>query len=237
MEIICSTKEFNIYMDKKKHSLFKITNKNNHNCLSLFYSIVKPIIVNSATIVNSSNDNNNNTSLIIKTMLIKTFNQFKEEQKTVNGSYKLPYTTILNIIICLSKQLSYLLEIETKCFYNFDPDNILVVDDCKFLYLSTEYLKDIKNNNLYIYNPIKKNIGYLSPELHNVSSIPIIIHYKTIFYSLGLFIINNLVDHLTNNDIQEVLLDCIENIRGTKLYYFLERCLQDEPTKRFLIYV
>jgi len=236
MEIICSTKEFYIYMDKKKHSLFKITNKNNHSCLSLFYSIVKSLIVNSATIVNNNNENDS-SSLVIKTMSIKTFAQFKEQEKMINGSYKLPYTTILNIIICLSKQLSYLLESETKCFYNFDPDNILVVDDCKFLYLSTEHLKDIKNNNLYVYNPIKKNMGYLSPELHNVSSIPIIVHYKTIFYSLGLFIINNLVDELTSNDIQEVLLDCIVNIRGTKLYYFLERCLQDEPTKRFLIYV
>jgi len=234
MEIICSTKEFDVYMDKKKHSLFKTINKNNHNCLSLFYSIVKPLIVNSATIVNNNNDT---SSLVIKTTSIKTFSQFKEEQKMINGSYKLPYTTILNIIICLSKQLSYLLESETKCFYNFDPDNILVVDDCKFLYLSTEHLKDIKNNNLYVYNPIKKSIGYLSPELHNVSSIPIIIHYKTIFYSLGLFIINNLVDDLTNNDTQEVLMDCNVNIRGTKLYYFLERCLQDEPSKRFLIYV
>jgi hypothetical protein len=234
MEIICSTKEFDIYMDKKKHSLFKITNKNNHSCLSLFYSIVKPLIVNSATIVNNNNDT---SSLVIKTMSIKTFAQFKEQQKMINGSYKLPYTTILNIISCLSKQLSYLLESETKCFYNFDPDNILVVDDCKFLYLSTEHLKDIKNNNLYVYSPIKKTMGYLSPELHNVSSIPIIIHYKTIFYSLGLFIINNLVDELTSNDTQEVLMDCIVNIRGTKLYYFLERCLQDEPTKRFLIYV
>jgi hypothetical protein len=235
MEIICSTKEFDIYMDKKKHSLFKITNKNSHNCLSLFYSIVKPLIVNSATIVNSNNDNS--SSLVIKTMSIKTFNQFKEEQKKINGSYKLPYITILNIIVCLSKQLLYLLESETKCFYNFVSDNILVVDDCKFLYLSTEYLKDVKNNNLYVYNPIIKNVGYLSPELHNVSSIPIIIHYKTIFYSLGLFIVSNLVDQLTNNDAQEVLMDCIVNIRGTKLYYFLERCLQDEPNKRFLIYV
>ena len=236
MEIICSTKEFDIYMDKKKHSLFKIINKNTANCLSLFYSIVKSLIVNSATIVNNNNKNDS-SSLVIKTMSIKTFAQFKEQQKKINGSYKLPYTTILNIIICLSKQLSYLLESEKKCFYNFDPDNILVVDNCKFLYLSTEYLKDIKNNNLYVYNPIKKSIGYLSPELHNVSSIPIIIHYKTIFYSLGLFIINNLVDELTSNDIQEVLMDCIVNIRGTKLYYFLERCLQDEPSKRFLIYV
>ena len=236
MEIICSTKEFDIYRDKKKHSIFKIINKNNHNCISLFYSIVKPLIVNSATIVNNNNGNDS-SSLVIKTMSIKTFAQFKEQQKMINGSYKLPYTTVLNIIIYLSKQLSYLLESETKCFYNFDPDNILVVDDCKFLYLSTEHLKEIKNNNLYIYNPIKKNMGYLSHELHNISSIPIIIHYKTIFYSLGLFIINNLVDELTSNDIQEVLLDCIVNIKGTKLYYFLERCLQDEPTKRFLIYV
>jgi hypothetical protein len=147
------------------------------------------------------------------------------------------YKTILNSIVYLSNQISYLLENEQKCFYTFDPDNILVVDDCKFLYLSNEHLKDVKDENLYIYSPIKNNIGYLSPELRNVVSIPIIMSYKTIFYSLGLFVINIFLDESINNDVQEVLMESIDSIRGSQLYYFLERCLHNEPTKRFLIYL
>ena len=234
MNTIFSIKEFDIYQDKRKNSLFKIVNKTNQNCSSLFYSIIKNNIANSATIVN----NNNNSSLIIKTLSIKTFYQFREEQKKINTTYKISYKNILNIIVYLSKQLSYLLENEQKCFYTFDPDNILVIDDCKFLYLSNEHLKDVKNDKLYIYSPpIKNNRDYLSPELRNVSSIPIIMNYKTIFYSLGLFIINNLLDETIHNDVQEELIDSIVTIRGSKLYYFLERCLHNEPTKRFLIYL
>ena len=235
MEILYSTNEFHIYRDKKTPSLFKIVNKNNHNCSSLFYSIIKSRIANSATIV--TNSNNNNSSLIIKTISIKKMDQYIEEQKKINNTYRLPYKIILNIVVCLSKQLSYLLENETSCFYTFNPDNILVIDDCKFLYLSNEELKEVKNNNLYIYSPIKKNVGWLSPELQNVSSVPIITSYKTIFYSLGLFILNCLLDEPTDQHLENIVLDNVVSIKGTKLYYFLERCLHNDPNKRFLIYL
>ena len=57
MNIIFSIKEFDIYQDKRKTTLFKVVNKNNHSCSALFYSIIKNNIANSTTIVN--NDNNN----------------------------------------------------------------------------------------------------------------------------------------------------------------------------------
>ena len=144
----------------------------------------------------------------------------------------------MNIIICLSKQLHYLLENEQKCFYTFDPDNILVIDDCKFLYLSNIHLKDVKNNNLYIYSPpVNSSKDYFSPELRNICSIPIIVNYKTIFYSLALLIISSLLNETVQNDTQEELMERIINIKGSKLYYFLERCLHNEPSKRVLTYV
>lgn len=227
--IVHSINEFDVYQDERKPTLFKINSKTNCNCLSLYNSIIKNNSVNSATIINNT--------LIIKAISIKPFKKFKEEQYLKNNTYKLPYICILNIINFLSKQLHYLLENENKCFYTFDPTNILVVNDCKFLYLSNEHLKEIKNNNICIYNPIKKNIGYLSPELRNVSSIPIIINYKTIFYSLGLLIIDNLVDELVDNNDKHILIDNNLNIKDNKLYYFLERCLYNEPNKRFLLYI
>lgn len=240
MNIITSVNEFDIYQDERKKTLFFINSKthqnnNRSNTLPLFYSIIKSNILNSATIVNDADK----TSLVIKAITMKTFSQFKREQKIKNKTFKLPYTTILNIINSLTKQLYYLLENESKCFFTFDPNNILVIDDCKFIYLSREHLKEIKNNSIHIYNPISKNIGYLSPELHNASSIPIITNFKTIFYSLGLLIMDNLLDETIDYKIEnrENIINSISCIKDTKLYYFLERTLYNEPNERYLIFI
>jgi hypothetical protein len=252
MDIINSLNEFCIYQDRKKTTLFCIKNNNNNNSkinnsLSLFHSILKINFVNSGNIIND----NNNYSLIIKASSIKSFAQFKKEQKIKNNTYQMHYIVILSLINSLIKQLHYLLENESKCFYTFAEDNIIVIDDCKFIYLSNEHLKEVKNNNIQIYSPISKTSGYLSPELQIASSIPIIINYRTIFYSLGLFIVSNLCNetqelyennnNTNNNNIPYKLINDINiktnAIKGTKLYYFLVRCLQTNPYKRFLIYV
>jgi hypothetical protein len=168
----------------------------------------------------------------------KIYKQRKYKHRTrKNKTHKLPYITILNIINSLTKQLYYLLENESKCFYTFDPNNILVIDDCKFVYLSNEHLKEIKNNDIYIYNPISKTMCYLSPELKNASSIPLITNYKTIFYSLGLFIIDNLLDESFDYNNNEDILNSISAIKDSKLYYFLKRTLYKEPNERYLIFI
>ena len=250
MNIINSLNEFCIYQDIKKPTLFCIKNNNNNNnskinnSSSLFHSILKINVVNSGNIIND----NNNYSLNIKASTIKSFAQFKKEQKIKNNTYQLHYIITLMLINSLIKQLHYLLENESKCFYTFAEDNIIVIDDCKFIYLSNEHLKEVKNNDLHIYSPISKTSGYLSPELQKASSIPIIINYRTIFYSLGLFVVANLCNETeeihenNNNNIPYKLIDDINiktknAIECTKLHYFLVRCLQTKPCKRFLLYV
>ena len=146
MNIINSLNEFTIYQDRKKPTLFCIKNNytNNNHSLSLFYSIININIVNSSNIINDNND----YSLIIKASSIKSFAQFKKEQKIKNDMNQLPHIIILMLINSLTKQLHYLLKKESKCFYTFTTDNIIVIDDCKFLYLSNEHLKEVKNNNI-----------------------------------------------------------------------------------------
>jgi hypothetical protein len=227
--IIFSTNEFDIYQDKNKTTLFTIVTKkyNNHyNHHSLFRSIVNSKIVNNSTIY-YDDEAEGKTQLKIKALSVQTFEQFKEKQRKINGSNKLSHNIIQDIIYSLSKQIFHLLHNESKCFYEFDPSNILVIDDCKFIYLSYEHLKDVKDNKIHIYNPISKNTGFLSPELLLEKSIPILINYKTIFYRFGILILENLTNETT--------IEIEQN--NTKLYYFLKRCLNQNPDKRYLLYV
>jgi len=221
--------EFDIYQDNRKSTLFTITNNNNINTSSnhssnpLFDSIIKTKLITNSTVLTQ---NNIQKSISFKAFNVESFNHFKERHTKTNGSNNLPHEIILNIIYSLSKQILYLLKNESKCFYRMDVSNILVIDDCNFIYLSHQDLKDVKGKNICIYTPISKNKGYLSPELKISKTIPILVSYKTIFYSLGSLIIDN-VDNIDD-------LSCMKD---TKLYYFLKRCLYEDPDKRFLLYV
>lgn len=262
MNKIFSINEFDIYQDMKKGTIFNITQNNNSlnasvdSFNSLFNSIIKTKLINTATILQQAssfektnsedifsifemrkepqqNNSSNNKSIVFKALSIETFDKFIEKQKNKNGTTKLTYNVLLNIIYSLSKQNSYLLNKESKCFYKLDVSNILVIDEQKFIYLSYEHLKIVKENKLHIYSPISKTSGYISPELQVVKSIPILVSYKTIFYSLGLLILHNLSD----DEIDINQLNKLHTINGTKLYYFLKRCLVEESDKRFLLYV
>jgi hypothetical protein len=236
MNTIYSTDEFNVYQDKIKITMFTITNTTSTNQLfkPLFNSIVKTNIINNSTIIT---ENNEIKSFIFKALSVKSFYQFKEEQYKLNGSEKIQYNLILKIIYSLSKQIHYLLNNESKCFYKLDVSNILVIDDSKFIYLSHEDLNDVKEKKIFIYRPISKTHGYLSRELKNANSIPISINYKTIYYSLGLLILDNNININTDEEINILLDNELKYIKDTKLYYFLKRCLCNDPNKRFLLYV
>ena len=155
---------------------------------------------------NNHNNRNENNAIIFKALTVESFTQFKERNYKINNSKNLQHNFILNIIYSLSKQISYLLNHESKCFYKFDISKILVIDDCKFIYLSYEDLKDVKENKIYIYSPISKSSSYLSPELKFAKSIPILVNYKTIFYSLGLLILRTFTHqkHLVAEQFQMV---------------------------------
>jgi len=237
---------YNIYQDKRKNTIFTITHsKNNESNAVIFNSIIEPKLINNSTVIK---DNKENKSLLFKALSVESFYQFKKRHYIVNGTNRLPYNLILKMFYSLSKQICYLLKNESKCFYKLDVANIVVIDNCRFIYLSSEDLKEVKEDKIVIYRPISKNQGYLSPELKNAKSIPILVSYKTIYYSLGLLILENVVNNveiITTTTIQEAFTDKISNalddelnsIKETKLYYFLKKCLSGKPNNRFLLYL
>ena len=216
MNKIIINPEFTISKDNNKKTLFEIKFSNKY----LLYSLTKTKIIKNYTILD------NGKTIILKATSIKMFSEFKKEQNKLNKTNKLSYPILLKLIYYLSKQLDYLMTNDSKCFYTYDPNNIIVIDDSIFIYLSQEHLKDVKkdefnNNNIHIYSPISTSNLYLSPELSSAKILPIMINYKTIFYSLGLLISENLSS----------------SISETKLNYFLERCLNKDPCERYLLYI
>ena len=113
------------------------------------------------------------------------------------------------------------------------------------MYLSNEDLLKIEpeTENIEI-NTVISFDWFVSPEILKITSIPERVHYKTIYYSLGALIIYslysiNILDIRNDNkeeDHEDQIDQIIVTIKGTKLYYFLKRCLNETIENRTLIY-
>lgn len=229
MTTIISKDDFNIIHNYTKNPhIFKI----HFNIYSeeLINSITKTKIILGTTITN------NYHTLIINATSVTTFADFQKEQHILNGTNKIPINIISKLILDLSSQLQYLILYTSKCFLGYHQENIIVIDNNKFIYLSNEYLKDIytstnesdsNNETLLVSFPFTHNDFFLSPELLAVTELPAKVHYKTSYYSLACLILSLIT---TDIDIRN-----IQNIKNTKIFWLLERMLIKEPKNRSII--
>jgi hypothetical protein len=180
---------------------------------------------------------------------VESFKQYLSSLKEMR------YNSTLKMVSDLSLQLNYLLRTYKQMFLGYNPDNLIVVDGNKYIYLSNEYLlnidegkdeyEEIEKDTVTITCPFSQSDFLMSPELYNVRELPANVHYKTIYFSLGSLIIYGLVgnmDFLKDEDdkpIYQKLNDTLEclPIRGSKLYWLLKRCLDEEPKRRSIIFI
>jgi len=233
MKEIIKNDEFNVYRDNRKETLYKIifpAYSTNH---SLINSITKTNIIKGSTITYDYK------SITFQALSVKTLPQYLSYLKNTQNNNTLDIKNSLKMIFYLSNQLKYLINNEKKCFYRYNPNKILIIDETKFMYLSNEDLLKIEpeTKNIEI-NTVISLDWFVSPEILKITSIPERVHYKTIYYSLGALIIYslysiNILD--IRNDISNEI-EQIEQIKGTKLYYFLKRCLNKTVENRSLLY-
>lgn len=181
-------------------------------------------------------------NLIIKAKKVQYYSDFLSEEYLKHGSNQLSHAWCLRIVYCLSKQIEYLVSNEYKCFYKLDYHHLMVIDDC-FFYLSPNALIPLEEEKMHIYSYSLKD-GFFSPEfVQNNLLIPISVHYKTIYYSLGLLLVsalkddNNVYNDCSVQNPLEKINHPLEKINGTKLYFFIVRCLQKEIHDRYLIFL
>ena len=232
---------------------FKITqDKTNSNRYSINFTINSELLIHSISstkIILGATTTENYDIISFNATSVETFKQY------LNGLKEMRYNSTLKMVSDLSLQLNYLLKTYKHTFLGYNPDNLIVVDGNKYIYISNEYLLNINNPDeekkgedeaeVTITCPFSQDDFFMSPELYNVKELPAKVHYKTIYFSLGSIIIYGITgnqDFLKDEDdkpIYQKLNDTLEclPIRGSKLYWLLKRCLDEEPKRRSIIFI
>ena len=148
-------------------------------------------------------------------------------------------TKCIKMIDDLTKQIHYLKDINYG-FYGFDINDILVVDESIFLFCCNQYILELEEDILISYSPINKPY-FGNPEIFKLTTIPSLIHYKCIYYSLGILVVFCLINIylLVGNEIKdskeiEIIL---KPLKDTKIYWFLKRCFEENSEKRLLLLI
>jgi len=153
---------------------------------------------------------------------------------------------IYKMIYDISSQMRYLLEDRNSVFIGFDPRHILVVNEYTYLYINGEHLEKIDDQeNIEIKYPPNSQDYILAPELYEITDLPCKINYKCSYYSVGILYLymfktieTKNMQIIDANDIDEIT-QLLKNlsINHTKIYYFLQRCLQKNPVNRQILFV
>ena len=217
-----STVEFSIYKNEKDNTEFTIEFTTSSE--SLINSMIK-----TKQIIGSS-ISDDYKSFTFRASSIKSLKKYLSKRENIT------YDNTLKLIWSLTKQLHYLITIEHECFYEYIIENVIVIDDDKFIYISNEDLiKLSKSNKIQFTKPFNRK-GFISPEVFKINKIPSELNYKTIYYSLAVLAVYFLFDkNINNNDLSNE--ENLKPIEGTKLFGLLIRCLYEDPERRTIIYI
>ena len=166
---------------------------------------------------------------------VMRFTEFKQENQ-------ITMKTIEQLIKNLTNQLHYLSKEYNHTFYRINPKDIIVIDFSQFLYISLDDLMPITTDNttnttneIIFTVPFCKDY-YISPELKEITSLPSTINAKTIYYSLGLFIIDLLYSFFSIKE-RKNPKTIPPQIKYTKLYWFLHKATMPNPKDRHLLFI
>ncbi len=190
--------------------------------------------------------NDSFTTVFFQAENVMTFNDFLDQCEKNYGVRKVQYIDCLNIIHSFKNQIMYL-ERLNHTFYNIVPENVIVIDYEHFLYLGNT-IEIIENNKfdkyLQFLKPFKKN-GFKSPEINSITTLPTIVDYRAVYYSLALFIYYSLFGENYESKTEKILGNKkdistdknLETIYYTKLNWFLLRNLNIDVKKRNIYYI
>lgn len=147
--------------------------------------------------------------------------------------HKLSISECIKLIDNISKAFKYL-EKNDLGYYGLDLDDILVIDDAYYLICNSERLMCIRKEMLQI-NCLIENCEFSNPEIVSLTELPATIGLKSVYYSIGLLVIFVLLNRKVaiGSDIEKT----IKVLCGSKLYWFIKRCVVSSSDKRMLLLI
>jgi hypothetical protein len=223
-----------------ENSIFKIQFR--FTAYSLINSLLKTRII-----LGGSTDETYKT-ILFKANSVKTLEEYKNDKMKSQGKKNLSVPDLANMLINLVVQLNYLISIESQTIIGYNPSDIIVINDEKFVFLGNELITNInveEDETFIISYPFTTRDFFVSPELLRIKEIPSKVHYKTAYFSLGVLLIYMLLEddefyadylkHKKSNKIMESLKS--HPIKDTRIYWLLSRCLVEEPKNRSIILI
>jgi hypothetical protein len=215
----------------KNYKILKINNYtyslfiNDDEYRNILYSSILPLLRHAF-------HNTQKSSIFITCEKISLLSEYLLENDEL-----LTYEQVLDIIYTLSIQINFLYE-KKYGFYGIDLNDIIVINNDTFIIINDEKLlkhdKHDDENELLIIDKMIHVPFFYNPEIIEIKELPAKINHKCIYYSLALLIIHCMFGQ-QEIDMKEKK-ENMELIYSTKLYFFLERCLNNLD-ERCLLFV
>ena len=164
---------------------------------------------------------------------------FKEYLINNDFKHNLPYEEIIKFIYDIGILIKSL-EKENKFIFCFSLEDFIIINNSIFIFVNTNKIihKQSKGNYIQLNYPIstEKELQFISNKI-DIRYLPLKCHYSYSYYNLALMVIYLLTgkpyESSENRDNCELLLP----YRGTRLYFFLLRCLSDDEKNRCFLYI
>tara|TARA_Y100000389_G_scaffold202767_1_gene249093 strand:- start:2349 stop:2909 length:561 start_codon:yes stop_codon:yes gene_type:complete len=134
------------------------------------------------------------------------------------------YNSSFRLAVCLGIHMATLKTIGKGVFF-FNLSDITVIDNNWYILSNTERVLPIIDNNNLLLSSIISFDGFLPPELTNIRTLPFKTNISCAYYSAALLIMHVLQ------------IDNIDKLAHSPLYFFLQRCLVENPEKRKYLFV
>ena len=138
------------------------------------------------------------------------------------------------LVIELLKNLAMMKEIlESKgiMFINLDLDDIIVIDSKRYLYVNYDNLYKLEGEDIIVEKIIDKFSKFMPKKEIDTKTIPLKINIKSIYYNIA----DLLIYCLFNKQYKDK--ETIVYLYHTKLYWFLQRCLDEDISKRVFLFI
>ena len=157
--------------------------------------------------------------IVVQTESVQTLKQYLSH----NGP--MDYHVAERMVMDLGAQMAALAGIGKGIMF-FSLDDIIVLGNETFMVANLENVVSLNNaSDLVLTYPAKFD-GFLPPELEDVRTLPFITNISSAYYSASLMCI-----HCMGID------KSLDQIYNSKLYFFLERCLETDPSRRFFLFI
>lgn len=117
-------------------------------------------------------------------------------------------------------------------FVNLDINDIIVIDESIFMFINYNNIYKVTDDNSVSIEDILTSSKFNNKNEFVQESIPYSINIKTIYYNIG-----NLIFYCLFNKLYDNNKLSIYPIYYTKLYWFLERCLENDINNRVFLFV